>query len=327
MRRICHLVDDTSPGGVTRFLDYMRASQEVSALGEHVVVPVRAGFSKPPRPKADVIVSHIVLSWKNLPFFLALRAANAGTPMVHMEHSYSPAFQKLHVTSTRRFHAMLGVSLSLFDRVITICTAQRQWLAEAVGVPRSKLCLIPPCVNLGGYLALAPVEGPIASIGAFGRFDTQKGFDVLIPAFRMAELEGVTLDIFGDGPQGKQLRSLAAGDPNIIFHGFSDNPAAAMATVDAVAMPSRREPYGLVALEALAAGRALLVSRVDGLLDHALNGAIPVERLTVENWSQALRKLSASADVTKRSYARQLASRAEAKFVESWSLLLNDLTS
>ncbi len=327
MTRICHLVDDTSPGGVTRFLEYMRASKEVSALGDHIVVPVHAGFSKPPRPNVDVIVSHVVLSWKNLPFFLALRAANASTPMIHMEHSYSPAFEKLQVTSTRRFRAMLGVSLSLFDSVITICTAQRQWLAEAIGVPDAKLCLIPPCVDLSDYLGLAPVDGPITSIGAFGRFDTQKGFDVLIPAFRKADLAGVRLDIFGDGPQREELEALAGGDPSIVFHGFTDDPCAAMATVDAVAMPSRREPYGLVAVETLAAGRALLVSRVDGLIDHALNGAIPVERLTVEDWSRALRNLSASTDAARRSHARQLAARAEAKFVQGWDGLLKDLTN
>lgn len=325
MRKICHLVDDTSPGGVTRFLDYMRTSDATAALGKHTVLPVKPGLSMPPRPQADVIVSHIVLSWKNLPFFLALRAANAGTPMVHMEHSYSPAFEKQHVTSTRRFRAMLGVSLSLFDHVVAICTAQQQWLAEEVGVARDKIAVIPPCVDLQEYRALSPVEGSIRSIGAFGRFDAQKGFDVLIPAFRKAGLDGVTLDIFGDGPQRKKLEALADGDPRIIFHGFTDDPCAAMATVDAVAMPSRREPYGLVALEALAAGRALLVSRVDGLIDHVLNGALPVERLTVEDWAGALQDLPQATDFAQRNRARQLAARADAKLVQGWTALLDEL--
>ncbi len=326
MIRICHLVDDTSPGGVTRYLDYIQSSSKMSELGEHFVLPVRAGFSKPPKAEADVIVSHVVLSWKNLPFFVALRAASAGTPLVHMEHSYSPAFENLHVASPRRFRAMLGVSLSLFDRVISICTAQRDWLTNTVGVSENKLALIPPCVGLSEYLKLAPVEGPIASIGAFGRFDTQKGFDVLISAFRKAELDRVTLNIFGDGPQRKELETLAAGASNIVFHGFTDNPSAAMATVDAVAMPSRREPYGLVALEALAAGRALLVSRIDGLIDHALNGAIPVERLTTEDWSQALQNLPNATSDAKRNRARQLAARSEVKLVQGWKMLLEDLS-
>ena len=147
----------------------------------------------------------------------------------------------------------------------------------------------------------------------------------MIPAFRKAGLEGVTLHIFGDGPQREELEALAGGDPSIVFHGFTDDPRAAMATVDAVAMPSRREPYGLVALEALAAGRALLVSRVDGLLGHSLNGAIPVERLTIEDWTRALRELPNATDPVKRNHARQIAARAETKLARGWSVLLNEL--
>lgn len=102
MRRICHLVDDTNPGGVTRFLDFMLESPVMSGLGTHEVIPVSAGFSKPPKPDADVIVSHVVLSWKNLPFFLALRRSNPGIPLIHMEHSYSPAFERLQVKAPKR---------------------------------------------------------------------------------------------------------------------------------------------------------------------------------------------------------------------------------
>lgn len=325
MRRICHLVDDTGPGGVTRFLDFMATSTEAARLGVHQVLPVRVGWSKPPRIRADVIVSHSVMSWRNLPFFLALRAANAGTPLVHMEHSYSPAFEQQHARSQRRFRAMLGVSASLFDRIVAISTPQRDWLTDCIGVSDEKVALIPPCVDLQPFLALPPAGDTIRSIGAFGRMDTQKGFDILIPAFRKAVLADVTLQIFGDGPMRAKLEALAAGDPAIVFHGFTDDPRSAMARVDAVAMPSRREPYGLVALESLAAGRTLLVSKVDGLMDHALNGAIPVDRLTVDGWADALARLPALASEARRGQARQLAARAEESFARGWAELLNGL--
>lgn len=326
MRRICHLVDDTGPGGVTRFLDFMSGSPITAALGEHEVIPVHAGFSRAPRPKADIIVSHVVLSWKNVPFFVALRSANPRATLIHMEHSYSPAFEHLHVKSAKRFRAMLSISLALFDRVVAICEAQQDWLTGPVGVPAAKVALIPPCVDLSQFLALASVDGEIRSIGAFGRFDAQKGFDVLIPAFRQARMPGVTLNIFGDGPQRAELEVLAGGDESIVFHGFIEDPCAAMATVDAVAMPSRREPYGLVALEALAASRALLVSRVDGLIDHARNGALSVERLSVEDWCEALRSLPTRTSVRERNQAKQLAGRAGQRFVDGWRALLADVT-
>ncbi len=325
MTKICHLIDDTSPGGVKRFLDFMQSSPLTSQLGKHEILPVSCGVFRAPRPDADVIVSHVVLAWKNLPFLLALRRANPGTPLVHMEHSYSPAFDRLLVKSPRRFHAMLNISLSLFDRVVTICSAQQHWLHTAVGVPTRQMVQIPPCVALDGYLELPAPDTTIRSIGAFGRFDTQKGFDILIPAFRQAGFENVTLDLFGDGPMRADLEALAKGDPNIIFHGFTDDPSSAMSRVDAVAMPSRREPYGLVALEALAAGRPLLVSRVDGLIDHILNGALPVDRLTTQDWCNALQNLPRRTDVQRQQQSRQLASRAAQNLVDGWTSLLADL--
>lgn len=327
MTRIVHLVDDTSPGGVTRFLDFLRSSQAAAEIGQHKVIPVKVGLSCPTHFEADVIVSHIVLSWKNLPFIFGLRARHPKVPLIHMEHSYSPAFEQQHVSAKTRFRAMLTVSLSLFDKVVAISEAQKTWLESAAALAEGKTVLIPSYVDLSDFLSIAPIEGEIRSIGAFGRLDPQKGFDILIPAFRKASLPGVTLDIYGDGPERAHLEELAAGDPSIVFHGFSDDPAGAMARVDALAMPSRREPYGLVAIEAMAAGRALLVSRVDGLIDHARNGAISVERLTVEDWSRALRALPQSTDKRTRQQARRNAARAEERFVQGWSGLIGTLSA
>jgi len=41
---------------------------------------------------------------------------------------------------------------------------------------------------------------------------------------------------------------------------------------EVVAVPSRREPFGLVVAEALAAGRPVVASRVEGICDMVRNG-------------------------------------------------------
>ena len=325
MTRVVHLVDDTSPGGVTRLLDYIRGSKDMAAIGRHSVTVVAGGLSRPPLIEADVIVSHVVLSWRNLPFFLALRARYARTPLIHVEHSYSPAFLALHVSNPRRFRAMLTVSLSLFDRVVSISTAQRDWLIAFARLPAERVALIPPFVDISRFLALDPAAGPVRRIGALGRLDPQKGFDLLLRAFVAADLPGVSLEIYGDGPQRADLEALAKGDPRIVFHGHTDDPVAAMAAVDALAMPSRREPYGLVALEALAAGRPLLVSRADGLQDHARNGAIAVDRLTVEDWSAALARLAETDHAATVETARRRVAGAGARFAEGWARLIEEV--
>ena len=324
MTRFCHLIDDTSPGGVTRMLDFIQGSAKMNALGAHEIVTTPGGFRKPPSIDADVIVSHIVLSWKNLPFFVALRARYPRATLVHIEHHYSAAFAAAEVTRPARFRAMLRVSMSVFDRVVTISGAQQDWLRDSVGIASEAMNLIPSCVALDDFLAVAPADGPVRRIGAIGRLHPQKGFDILIPAFLAADLPDVTLDIFGDGPDRDLLLGLANNHPNIVFHGHVSDPVAALGHVDVVAMPSRREPYGLVALEAMAAGRPLLVSTADGLRDHATLGAVAVDTFTAEAWGQALRRIADAPDHGRAAMAKQRVMQAEDRFAQGWEMLLEE---
>lgn len=324
MTRICHLIDDTSPGGVMRMLDFIQGSPGMAALGTHDILTSPAGLTRPPAIGAEVIVSHIVLSWRNLPFFLGLRARNRNATLVHVEHHYSGAFEAAEVAKPVRFRAMLRTAMSLFDAVVTISTAQQDWLRDHVGIAADQMRLIPSCVALDQFLNITPPANTVKRIGAIGRLHPQKGFDLLIPAFRAAQLTGVTLDIFGDGPDRAKLEALAAGDPQIVFHGHLPDPTSAMAAVDAVAMPSRREPYGLVALEAMAAGRPLLVSHTDGLQDHADLGAVAVDSFTIDAWAAALRKLAQAPDFRRAVAARERVRQAEDRFVLGWRNLLSD---
>lgn len=324
MTRFVHLIDDTSPGGVMRMLDFIQASPAMSALGSHQIVTTPGGLTRVPRLDADVIVSHIVMNWRNLPFFMALRARNRKATLVHIEHHYSAAFEAAEVDKQSRFRAMLRVSMSLFDRVIAISNAQQDWLRDSVGISPDTMRLIPSCVALDAFLAIDPPRGLVRSIGAIGRLHPQKGFDVLIPAFRAAMLPQVTLDIFGDGPDREKLQALAGDAPNIVFHGHVSDPIAALRAVDAVAMPSRREPYGLVALEAMAAGRPLVVSNADGLRDHAATGAVAVDDLSIDAWVQALRELAHIPDFQRAAAAKERVRRAEERFASAWQNLLQE---
>ena len=200
MTRICHLIDDTSPGGVMRMLDFIQGSSKMLTLGTHDTIRTSAGLARAPKLTANIIVSHVVLSWRNLPFFLSLRARNRHATIIHIEHHYSASFEAIDVKSPARFRAMLRLSMSVFDHVVTISAAQHAWLCESVGIAADALQMIPSCVALDDFLAIDPPNRKIRRIGAIGRQHAQKGLDVLIPAFQAAALENVTLDIFGDGP-------------------------------------------------------------------------------------------------------------------------------
>ncbi|MEM8729126.1 MAG: glycosyltransferase [Pseudomonadota bacterium] len=291
-KTIVHLVDDTTAGGIMRMLDYIRTDPAMADLGQHEVVSVKRGQFSAPAVSADVIVSHLSVCWRSLPMLIALRARYAGQTLVHIEHSYTEAFVAARVRNQARFKTLLRTAYALFDRVVAVSAAQGEWLSRRGLVSAPTLTVIPSCVDLVPFLALEPVYRRPRVIGAIGRFETQKGFDTLIRAFRSAPDSELRLRLIGDGSDRAHLHDLAKGDSRISFVGYSADPASVMAGLDAVAMPSRWEAYGLVALEARAAGRPLLVAPVDGLKDHIVAGAKVVPGGSLAGWQGALTQLA-----------------------------------
>lgn len=325
-QRICHLIDDTNPGGVMRFLDFIEHSKTMTNLAEHREVIIKRGMLSAPNIRADIIVSHLTVCWRNLPFFLTLRAVNPATPIVHFEHSYTLGFFTAHVSSPTRFKALLRTTYALFDQVIAVSYAQARWLHGSALVPSRKLAIIKPCVDLSAFLALKPaIQNPIKHVGAVGRLNSIKGFDILISAFKTLDFEDVDLHVYGEGSERPQLEALAGDAKNIHFHGHVSDASAIMEAIDAVAMPSLYEAYGLVALEARAAGRPLLVSGVDGLQDHVDNGAYKVQEQTVEAWANALHNLIDSPDSGRVLRSRKIAANAQKRFHQNWQSLMRTM--
>ncbi|HPU69617.1 MAG TPA: glycosyltransferase family 4 protein [Acetomicrobium flavidum] len=114
-----------------------------------------------------------------------------------------------------------------------------------------------------------PQDIPV--ILAAGRFVDWKGFDVLIKA--CAKLAGVDFRLWlaGDGPQRKALENLAVGlgmTSHITFWGFLDDIRPLMWEADLFVLPSKTpEPFGIVALEAMACGLPIVATNAGGVLD------------------------------------------------------------
>ena len=99
-------------------------------------------------------------------------------------------------------------------------------------------------------------------IGALGRSEHSKGLDVLIQAFQQARPPGARLVIVGHGRDWQRLRALAG--PDIVMPGFVARPQDCFAAFDAFVSAARSEPFGLVFLEAMAAGLPLLATASQG---------------------------------------------------------------
>jgi glycosyltransferase involved in cell wall biosynthesis len=292
------------------------------------VIPVRRGQLTAPQVAADIIVSNLSINWANMPLFASLRATHPNTPLVHIEHSYSEKFVAMHVENRDRFDTLMRAAYSFFDRVVAVSEPQRRWIARREFCPARRLITIVPASDLAPFLALQnrPLPGK-QIVGVIGRLDLQKGVDILIDAFKRPALAEHQLHIYGQGPDLEALTAQAADMTNVVFKGFAPNPAEAVAACDIIAMPSRWEPYGLVAVEAMAAGRPLVCSRVDGLAMAIAGGGIDVGENTPDGWATKLSMLSQS-DVTEAASKGPAHALAMHKaFVAGWTRLIDELSA
>lgn len=111
-----------------------------------------------------------------------------------------------------------------------------------------------------------------------GKIDENKNVAFLARKFTSMKLEGVKLLIAGNGPSEIQLKDEFNGVSNIIFIDFQNqsNMPALYSMADIFILPSLSETWGLAINEAMAAGKAVLVSKNCGaavdLVTNGING-------------------------------------------------------
>lgn len=117
-----------------------------------------------------------------------------------------------------------------------------------------------------------PTEGP--TIFFVGRHEPRKGLGVLLDAFADLPTD-VRLWIGSDGPETDRLQAQSAGDPRIEWLGrISDaEKASRLRGADVFCAPSLRgESFGVVLLEAMAAGCTIVASDLAGYANVARAG-------------------------------------------------------
>jgi lipopolysaccharide/colanic/teichoic acid biosynthesis glycosyltransferase len=121
-----------------------------------------------------------------------------------------------------------------------------------------------------------PAGAPV--IGFVGRFTRDKGIAELAQAYqavraRFPEARLMLLGRFETGdPVPEQARRFIETDPGVVQVGYVPDPAAHYQAMDMLALPTHREGYPTVVLEASAAGKPVVATRATGAVDAVQDG-------------------------------------------------------
>ncbi|MET9902708.1 glycosyltransferase [Streptomyces sp. NPDC006446] len=115
-----------------------------------------------------------------------------------------------------------------------------------------------------GIPLLEGVDPAAPLVVCVGRLCRQKGQDVLLEAWPsvLRRVPGARLVLVGDGPDAARLRAGAPGD--VLFAGAAADAVPWYQSADLVVLPSRWEGMALAPLEAMACGRPVVMTDVDG---------------------------------------------------------------
>ncbi len=132
-----------------------------------------------------------------------------------------------------------------------------------------------------------------------GHLQRRKGLEFLLQALAKCQAQNISLDVVGDGPERDSCEQLAARLhlSHVTFHGFKqkDDLPKHYAAADVFVFPSLQEIFGLVMVEAAAAGLPIIASEFAGgasdVVEHGKNGFL-VDPTNVDNLAEYIKELA-----------------------------------
>jgi len=227
----------------------------------------------------DVIHAH---DWLSLPAGMAAKNIS-GKPLVF--HVHATEYDRVGIPGAdRRICDIEREGIMNADRVITVSEYTKRRVMEAYRANKAKIRVVPNAVNIKNFQGpdvFSPLKKQGAKVVLFvGRLTFQKGPDYFLKAAKMvADLESnVYFVVSGAGDMERWLITESARlgiADRVFFAGFlrGQDLARAYKMADLYVMPSVSDPFGLTALEALASGTPVLVSRQTGaseMISHCL---------------------------------------------------------
>lgn len=256
------------------------------------------------RLRPDAIISG---AWSAPSAYAAIHAALRGVPLII--HSDGTSATEASINLLQR------LSRTALVRAASAAAANSKPAAERfveLGFRPERVHLAPHSTNVEPFLRAGQRrdhgEPGRLRLLAIGRLIPRKGFDQLIAAYALAaeRRPGISLRIVGSGPEEQPLRALAGQlGVAVDLAGFIDQPGlpAEYARGQAFAFPTLDDPFGIVLLEAAAAGLPAIASPHGGatadLLVDDVSGLVRDPR-DVEATARAIVRLADDPELRRR---------------------------
>jgi phosphatidylinositol alpha-mannosyltransferase len=254
--------------------------------------------------------------------------------MLALNIAEGPIVATFHTSTTK------SLTLSVFEPIlrpmhekivgrIAVSDLARRWQMEALG---SDAVEIPNGVDVAAFASAPAMDGyprPGKSVLFLGRYDeSRKGMEVLLRALqRLVErFEDIELLIVGRGEEDELRRSAGKLARHLRFLGQVDDAAKASAlrSADVYCAPNTGgESFGIVLVEAMAAGTAVVASDLDAfrrvLMDGTAGRLVPVD--DAEGLAEAL--IEVLENDTVRARYIEVASEAVRRY--DWSVVAGQI--
>jgi glycosyltransferase involved in cell wall biosynthesis len=282
------------------------------------------------RAPFDIVHGH---DWLSTPALV--RARNElGCRSVFTVHSteYGRCGNQLHAGISAEIRHFEWEGAYVAQQVICVSKSLRQEVLWLYGIPGEKVCAIYNGINPSKFDIDVDVSavrrrhdiGPDHPTVLFaGRLTWQKGPDLLVEALPdiLRRHPRARFIFAGDGDMRQSLEARAAAlgaaaATRFVGHRSGSEMVSLFKSADAVCVPSRNEPFGIVILEAWSAGKPVVVTRNGGpaefVQDQHTGITVAVDR---ESIGQGVRTLLSETDRARR-MGRQGRQAAETHF--SW---------
>jgi glycosyltransferase involved in cell wall biosynthesis len=165
----------------------------------------------------------------------------------------------------------------LVDRYVCVSQAVASFSRSRLGLPEDRFVVVPNGIDVERFAGASAVD--LVGLGLpagrravtyVGRLETQKGVAELVESAPpwLEKLPAHDLVVVGAGPMERQLRALSDGlgvSSRVHFAGWRADVAEILKASDLLVLPSRWEGMPNVILEAMAAGRAVVSTDVEGV--------------------------------------------------------------